>query len=65
MSETLSCVQTITIENGIATLEDGTTINLAPIQEYLGGCYQTTKYQPYADMADQMALLTGVDWRTT
>jgi len=65
MSETLSRVQTVTIENGVATLEDGTTIDLAPIQEYLGGCYQTTKYQPYADMADDLACLTGLAWRTT
>lgn len=53
----------VTIAEGIATLEDGTTIKLAPIQSYLAGCYSTTGYQPYADMADDLARLTGINWR--
>lgn len=56
-------VRLVTIAEGVATLEDGTTIALAPIQDYLAGCYGTTGYQPYAEMADDLTRLTGIDWR--
>lgn len=63
MSETTTRSRTATIEDGVATLEDGTTVNLAPIQEYLAGCFHTTGYRPYASMADNLTRLTGIDWR--
>ena len=53
----------VTFYQGQATLEDGTQVNLLEIQEYLAGCYSTTGYAPYAEMADKLALLTSVNWR--
>lgn len=63
MHEIEAPTRLVTITEGVATLEDGTTIDLAPMQDYLAGCFTTTGYQPYADMADQLARLTGIEWR--
>lgn len=63
MHDTETSPRLVTIAEGIATLEDGTKIELTPIQDYLAGCYSTTGYQPYAEMADDLTRLTGIDWR--
>jgi hypothetical protein len=53
----------VTISQGVATLEDGTTSDLAPIQAYMAGCYKNTAYPPYAEAADSLSRLTGINWR--
>jgi hypothetical protein len=53
----------VTISHGMSTLEDGTTIDLMPIQAYMAGCFRTTNYPPYAEAADSLTRLTGIDWR--
>lgn len=63
MHDTETSPRLVTITEGVATLEDGTKIELTPIQDYLAGCYSTTGYQPYAEMADDLTRLTGIDWR--
>ena len=54
---------TVSILDGTAVLAAGTEIRLTPIQEYMAGCFKTTGYKPYADMADSLTLLTNIDWR--
>lgn len=50
--------QVITVENGIATLPDGRTVDLAQIQLEMCSAWHRLGDQRYADAANEMARLS-------
>jgi hypothetical protein len=50
--------QVITVEDGIATLPDGRTVDLVLIQVILCHAFAGLGHQGYATAADEMALLS-------
>jgi hypothetical protein len=50
----------ISVRNGVATLPDGTTVNLLEVQSALNCAFGETGRGEYALAANMMALITGM-----
>lgn len=52
---------TVSITDGIATLPDGTTVDLKEIQATCNGVFQETGEEEYMQACDNLSLLTGLE----
>ena len=50
----------LSMDSGIATLEDGTYVNLLEVQAVINGAFQEHGNQEYADAADALSKVTGL-----
>lgn len=53
--------RSVTIENGLASLEDGTTVNLLAIQSALNEAFSETGDHDYMEACVELAKLTGME----